>query len=1761
MIKKTISKFLASMMMSVMLFNSAAPYYVKAEGEETVITEENLSEDEVSEDDMDRDSFTEDGNETNEDVLIDESNSDERGIENIDEIADDKAESEVFVEGDFEYTTYEESGQTYASIAKYKGPDTVVNIPTKIGGYTVASIDWWAFSNHFNLTEVKIPDTVVKICNNAFENCTKLSNIELPSQLKELGAGAFAHTDIKSVKIPKSLEKCGRGAFSNVDLEIVEFEEGITTICEGLFSCSNITTITIPESVTSIQKDAFYKCEYLALTSLPDSITYIGESAFFQCGKISLEQFPSNLKTIESNAFCACDSLNISVFPDGLTKIGEEAFESCDGLTDITIPDSVVEIGGLAFRSCENIEHIVVPGSVVTTGYGSFCQCPKLITAGPIGGDYSLEYGWSEEIPSNAFSGMGQYTTSGESSGLQSIIIPKTIKKIGDSAFYGCSLLKEIDLPNSVIEIGDSAFSGCRSLKEIVIPNGIVKIGDETFCYCKNLQKVVLPDGLEKIGDSAFSECRSLKEINLPNSVVEIGNWAFRECDNLQNVVLPENLERAGNEVFSSPYIKSIIIPKSMIVMGESYSMFHNCKNLETVVFEEGIMVIPENALRGCEGVRNITIPEGVTKIRKDAFSSTYIVSIDLPDSLEYIDVSAMESCVSLNSIIIPQKIKSIDRYTFSDCVELKSILIPESVTYINNYAFERDEKLTIYGYEGSYAQGFAKLQGIPFVALDKVGPDNGEGFDLKEDGYCVVNWKPAFSYDSWTDWFGWFGYKIPLERYQEVYGDTYTNHIYNQNIKPWNGSCFGMSATAVMFHKNMLQVEDYVKNDVSLTDGGYDNMVTQGGRTYLSLNNDAELTKLIERYQIWAQSTDCERLTERDILNYRNGSDAENFEAIISEIETKKEPFILCVQWTKDDGSSAGHALVVDSSRAPEDRGKGWTRVYLYDPNNPYFDSFGDKTPLSCYNQALDRFIELNTENGQWRMEVQVNGDGDSTPIGYDNLGNRLRDSIYLFVSVNEYPVNFDKKAGFTPSEGNTGVAYASSDFSVCDSKDNLLYQKKGGATIYIDSDVVRDNISFGYTEGCEDGIAAGTLILPQGQYRVSVDNGMVAYEENGDYIGVTVKDNPITVFNTETNSLSVIAHENADVDIVVMDVYSDTEFSSVKTDLIVNDKGCDVSVSRNILNIDADGSQVFNIDIITNEGEGEIIGVSTNAVTNLVINAYIEEEPQVYTISYDLDGGQTVDNPTSYTCKTGTFTLNNPTKEGYEFLGWTGANGNEPEVTVVIGKGTKGDLFYKANWGCKTATATDITLSEIALTIKKGNQIKLTVYVKPDNAQYGSLSWNSTDPSVASVDGDGLVSAIKEGNTTVTVRIDGTDLSASCNITVVSENDIPISVNRITLDKEEIKLIVGGNGIQLNASIEPEGTLQDRLIWSSSDEAIATVSDNGLVSPVAKGTAVITVSADGCKAECKVVVTREEVSIVHPMNPVPEIDETTTELYLIKGQKFTLPDSGWTSANKKYVTISKKNVLTAKKVTAEGIKITKDGREITIYTSQPKMVNKTIKLDAGKEQTISLDYDADNLPILWYSNAPDVATISQEGMVTAHSKGTATITAYIFSKAYTCKVKVAEPQIVQERTIHVALNKNKTVSLKGIKKPIWKPEDETVVSVKGSKFKGLKAGDTIVSTEYEGKTYQIHVYVEDPTIDVTGLNAKGKDKYTAALKAGDKIPLSYNFVEQDVVFKSSKGEVAYWDDDAIVAQTPGKAKLTAKVNGKTITINVTVN
>ena len=161
-----------------------------------------------------------------------------------------------------------------------------------------------------------------------------------------------------------------------------------------------------------------------------------------------------------------------------------------------------------------------------------------------------------------------------------------------------------------------------------------------------------------------------------------------------------------------------------------------------------------------------------------------------------------------------------------------------------------------------------------------------------------------------------------------------------------------------------------------------------------------------------------------------------------------------------------------------------------------------------------------------------------------------------------------------------------------------------------------------------------------------------------------------------------------------------------------------------------------------------------------------------------------------------------------------------------------------------------------------------------------------------------------------------------------------------------------------------------------------------------------------------------------------------------------------------------------------------------------------------------------------------------------------------------YNCKVKVTESVAAEERTLHMAVGAKKTLSLKGVKFTEWTSDDTTIATTKKKKITAVAAGETDLRVTVGEKEYIVHLYVEDPTITSSEIKAaKGKNKYTLELKAGETAEIEYKYVDQPVVYKSSKPDVAYESGDGtIVAAKAGKAKLTAKVNGKTVTITVMV-
>ena len=145
-------------------------------------------------------------------------------------------------------------------------------------------------------------------------------------------------------------------------------------------------------------------------------------------------------------------------------------------------------------------------------------------------------------VPENYFQGIG----------IKSIILPHSLKRIGDYAFNGCSSLQSITIPESVTDIGPYTFYGCSSLQSITIPESVTSIHEYTFSGCSSLQSITIPESVTNIGQNAFRGCSSLQSITIPESVTDIGDAAFYFCSSLKEIyVKSQDCPKVGSGTFN----------------------------------------------------------------------------------------------------------------------------------------------------------------------------------------------------------------------------------------------------------------------------------------------------------------------------------------------------------------------------------------------------------------------------------------------------------------------------------------------------------------------------------------------------------------------------------------------------------------------------------------------------------------------------------------------------------------------------------------------------------------------------------------------------------------------------------------------------------------------------------------------------------------------------------------------------------------------------------------------------------------------------------------------------------------------------------------------------------------------------------------------------------------------------------------------------------------------------------------------------------
>ena len=265
----------------------------------------------------------------------------------------------------FDSFTYEVVGDEVVITDYPENATGDVTIPEEIDSKSVTSIGSRAFQGCSGLTSITIPSSVTSIGSRAFRSCSGLTSITIPSSVTEISNSAFQGcSGLTSITIPS----------------------GITTIRESLFAeCSGLTSITIPSSVTEIEDSAFAYCSGLTSITIPSSVTSIGSDVFAYCSELTSITIPSSVTDIGNSAFQGCSGLTSITIPSSITSIKDSAFEDCSGLTSITIPSSVTEIRDRAFRSCSELTSITIPSSVTDIGDKAFGGCDKLSSAVVLG--------------------------------------------------------------------------------------------------------------------------------------------------------------------------------------------------------------------------------------------------------------------------------------------------------------------------------------------------------------------------------------------------------------------------------------------------------------------------------------------------------------------------------------------------------------------------------------------------------------------------------------------------------------------------------------------------------------------------------------------------------------------------------------------------------------------------------------------------------------------------------------------------------------------------------------------------------------------------------------------------------------------------------------------------------------------------------------------------------------------------------------------------------------------------------------------------------------------------------------------------------------------------------------------------------------------------------------------------------------------------------------------------------------------------------
>lgn len=883
----------------------------------------------------------------------------------------------------------------------------------------------------------------------------------------------------------------------------------------------------------------------------------------------------------------------------------------------------------------------------------------------------------------------------------------------------------------------------------------------------------------------------------------------------------------------------------------------------------------------------------------------------------------------------------------------------------------------------------------------------------------------------------------------------------------------------------------------------------------------------------------------------------------------------------------------------------KNYNDGYSQSYGNYYYDGTGGRSANHAVvivgwddNYSKDNFVSTPSENGAWLI---YNSWGDETDtlaqdgyfwLSYEDVG-LLQEGVVIGYDV-ESSDNYDNVYQYDGSFGiksERGTRFV--QFFEVQRAENIKAISIGVA----DADISYSAKVFAFNRAIsqEEMSSAGnwlSTVLEDGEFDMGEDDvlsctllgekdGTFSYEgyhtvDMSDVVGTSVEsmsvvavvfdfENPVSVFKD-----SAYTESGAWVFTTGVDDYPGVYYSDETT--------CNVLTSGESLRIKmftdsaVVGEPVFSLDkneLIVDLNEEILLGYNLSNVIdpNNYYVVYTLDSTEFIGLNYDDTGGRVL-----------------PKKVG----------GPTVVTATLYDSSTLQAVAQDTCLVTVNSLLEKITISDNSIEIGIGEERGLTYIPTPATATFdeNDVVWSSEDDTIATVDSGGKVTGVSYGETTITCAI-GT-ISANSIVNVIP------TYTGVVLDKEEVSL-KKGSSTTLMASLLPEGNKDVAdFEWQSSNADVVTVNENGKITATGYGEAIITVTCGSYSDTCTVTVTGQMTGVSLDKDTAAILKGRTIQLIAQAYPEDTTDDISFSfrSANENIATVDENGLVTGigygeTTITvscggfSDTCKIIVTGQLAAVVLDKQELIMKK-GAAASLKATLEPEELAEDQMLVWTSSNGTVASVDENGKVTAKGYGSAVITVTCGEFSDTCNVIVDKINICKENesVASVSMVKDSVQPLtakwevqKGLPSVVWKSNNTSIATVSAEGvLTAVSEGTTTISVTSGVFSTTIMVTVtstsieeddEEEEIQITLSVANASSLKSMIVGQVVSTSVSYGpdtLTDASVTYRSSNSNVVSVTSSGVVtAKAAGSATLTVTLSSlqgtKTVTVPITVS